>query len=337
MSFVYSPNRALRAVAQKLIDKTAASNPFTRWFPLRETQYAMVQWERKDSTYGLMAGRGYNGKPPKVAGLGSDRKTKVPGVYGESLPIDELELTTRAQPATYGLPVNIDDLIIERTKQGRTRMFNRMILHIVTLLTTGRYVAKDAKGAVIEEDAITPQIYTPTHLWSDLTNSTPWADFQALALLDLGLSVMFNQQSVAVMTQKTFNYYRQNQNQDDIAGRKTKFGATYNNLGDINELHQDDGLPQILIFNDSYLDDSNTAQRYLLDGYVIVMGKRSDDEPLGEFILTRNASNKDFGSQLYYEVIDKQFGQPRSIEVQMGYNGGLAVYQSEAIIVMKVA
>lgn len=336
MSFVYASNSELRGVAQALIDKKTADNPFFRFFPMRETPYALVQWEREKSTYGLMQGRGYNGEAPQVQGLGADRKTKVPGVYGEKLPIDELELTTRSQFATYGIPVNIDDLIMKRTKQGRTRMYNRMVLHVVTLLTTGRYVAKDAKGAVIEEDAFAPQSYTPTTLWSDHANSTPWTDFQNIALLDLGLSVSFNQNAVAVMNQKTFNAYRQNVNNSDIGGRKTKFGATYNALSDINALHQDDGLPQILVYNETYLDDSNTAQRYLPDGYVVVMGKRDDDEPLGEFLLTKNMNNKDGGSQLYYEVVDHQMGQPRKIEVHMGYNGGLAVYQPESVIIAKV-
>jgi hypothetical protein len=261
----------------------------------------------------------------------------VPGVYGDKLPIDELELTTRAQFATYGIPINIDDLILQRTRQGRTRLYNRMIFHVITLLTTGRYVATDVKGAVIEEDAFAPQIYTPTTLWSNLSSATPWQDFQNMALLDIGLSVQFNQNALAVMNQKTFNYYRQNQNSADIFGRKTKFGATFNALGEINQLHQDDGLPQIEIFNQTYLDGNKTALRFLPDGYVVILGQRDDDDPLGEFLLTKNMNNKDGGSQLFYQVHDHQEGSPRKIDVEMGYNGGLAIYQPESIIVAKVA
>lgn len=337
MSFVYSVTSELRLAAKGLLDRRTADNPFLKRMPMRETQYAQVTWEREDSTFGLMQGRGYNNAAPQVPGLGSKRYTKMPGVYGEKMPIDEYELTVRAAPATYGIPQNIDDLIAKRNMQIMTRAYNRMIFHVVTLITTGRYVAKDAKGSVIDEDAFTPQIYTPQVLWSTLGSSTPWADFQNIALLDLGFSVEFNNRALAVMNQKTFNYYRQNQNQTDIAGRKTKFGATYNNLGDLNQLHQDDGLPNIQIWNESYLDDNKAAQRYMPDGYMVVMGYRMDNSAIGEFLMTRNINNPNSGSQFYYQVIDKQEGQPRELAVDAGYNGGLAIYMPECIVVAKVA
>lgn len=337
MSFVYPKNVELRPVAQALLDKTVMDNPILSRLPIRETPYALVQWERTKSTFGLMQGRGYNNKPQQVPGLGANRFTKTPGVYGEKLPIDELELTTRAQFATFSQPIGIKDLVMARTKQGRTRMYNRMVYHAVTLLTTGRYTCKDAKGVIIDEDTITPQTYAPSVLWSSLATAAPWQDFQNVALLDLGFSLKFDSSATAIMNQKTFNYYRQNQNPLDIYGRKTKFGATYNALGELNQLHQDDGLPNIVIWNESFLDDNGVAGRYMPDGYVIVMGTRTDGEPLGEFLMTKNVNNKDQGSQMYYEVIDNWDGQPRFIEVHLGYNGGIGIYMPEGIIIMKVA
>jgi hypothetical protein len=309
--------------------------------PFRNVDNSMLVWEQYDNFKGLQQVRGYNGQPPTVKPVGIKQYSMVPGVYGEFMPIDELELSVRRTIGTFGDPVNLSELVMLKQDHLLQRRLDRQEYIIWTLLATGTFSIPGQHGSIIHTDTFPLQTYTSINPWSNLSTSAPLADFSAVQLLSRGFSVDFGAAAVAYMNRFTFNNLRQNTNAQDLYGRRTAGLGTFNNLQGINALLIGDDLPQIVVYDMGYQaedgSDRGLFTPFIPNNVVIVIGKRPAGQTIGEFRLTRNVNNPDMSPGPYMRVLDRgEIEVPRNIEVHDGWNGGPVLSFPSSIVVMAV-
>jgi hypothetical protein len=152
-----------------------------------------------------------------------------------------------------------------------------------------------------------------------------------------GQSTSFYADAKAFMNLNTANNALVNTNNADLYGRRVTGLATVNSPGQWAQLNAEDNLPQPVIYDEGYLDDSGTFHPFIPDNTVVVLGKRFNAAPLGRFVYTRNANNPNAGPGPYMRVIDTaDYKVPRSIEVHDGYNGGPAIEYPGSVVLMNV-
>jgi hypothetical protein len=339
-TYLYMSSAELRAIDPDMLDVLMQDNPIFEFFPQTPTQSHRLTWEQRDNYQGMMQTRGFNSPAPSVRMVGSSRFDWEPSSFGEYAPIDEREILERAAPATFHIPISIDDLVMERTQMLQHRQVQLMAYILWTLVETGLFTQLDNKGAIVAQDGYTPLRKTSGVAWTSPATATPLADFRAVKLLHRGRSVTFGSRATAFMNQTTFNAYIANTNNADIYGRRRDGLATYENLDEINKLHQKDDLPQIVIWDEGFIGEDGLFHLWIPDGVVAVIGRRTNGAQLGEFRLTRNANNEGGGSAPYLKVVDRGAGPndppPRRIEVHRGFNGGPVIYYAGAICIMQV-
>jgi hypothetical protein len=152
-----------------------------------------------------------------------------------------------------------------------------------------------------------------------------------------GLSVNFGAQARAYMNRSTLNAMLSNTNANDLGGRRLAGLSSINSLEQANQLFMMDDLPTVIPYDAGYVDDTGTFQLFVPNNKVIVVGQRTDGDPLGAYTFTRNANNPDLGPGPYMRVIDQGENRiPRQIEVHDGHNGGIELFHPGGFVTMTV-
>ncbi len=334
-TFVYPTAAEIMQIAQDKMPRLTQDRPIFDIFPIRAVNETLLVWEQLDNFKGLQAARGLNGQPTRVQPIGLKSYQMQPGVYGEFAPINEMELTIRRAAGTWGSPIDISDLVLEKQDHLLQRRLDRIEYIGWTLLATGTFSVPAPNNAVVHTGTFPIQTYTAGTSWATAATSSPLADFSAVQLLSRGHSVDFGAVATAFMNRSTFNNLRANSNAADLYGRRTQGLGTFNNLQGINQLLMGDDLPQIVIYDQGYYTDAGTFVTYIPANTAIVVGKRPAGQPVGEYRMTRNGNNPDLAPGPYMRVIDTgEFTVPRTLEVHDGFNGGPVVYFATAVVVM---
>ena len=182
-------------------------------------------------------------------------------------------------------------MVTRRTLQLTQRQYDRCEWVLAQLLCNGLYTVVGAKGEIQDQDAFPIPNYVPGYPWSDFANATPLADLRSVVLFGRGHSVDFSRGTV-VMNQRTFNNLASNINPADLYGRRTMGLGTINNLQGFNELFTGDQLPTITIYDAGYKDDAGNFNVFVPDGTAVVIGRRMDGSPIGEWMYTKNANTE---------------------------------------------
>lgn len=334
MSFTYPTNSELRAVEQNKLPVLTLDDPIFDLFPIRNVNSHRLTWEQKDDFAGLQQARGMNGEPPRVKKTGAKSYDMEPGVYGEYELIDEKEMTTRRPYGEFNGAISIDDLVMEAQDKLLNREIDRIRYLAWQAIIAGTISVSGANGAVIHAATFTPKTYTGS-AWGTPGSGTPLADFRAAQLLFRGTSNMGGPQAKAYMNQVTFNKLVANTNAADFYGRRTSGLGTANGLKAINEILLGEGLPQIVIYDETWQTEAGVPTLFIADNKTIIVGKRKNNAPVGEYRMTRNANNPNAGPGAY-TFINDTLGKsaPRRIEVHKGHNGGPVLFFGGATIVM---
>lgn len=336
-TYTYPSSAEMIAIEQEKLPRLVEDDPIFKLFPIESEDYHLVRWEQLDNYTGLQQVRGINGMPARVKKTGLRQYQMQPGVYGEFEEIDEAELTIRRQIGTFGTPINISDLVMMAQDKLLQRRLDRIRFILWTLLTTGTFsVSSTAPGGVMHTDSYTLQTQTGSD-WSDLPNATPLADFRATRLLERGKGVSFGAGAQAFMNRVTGNRLLNNQNDDDLHGRRQNGLSTVNNLGEVNGLLTGDDLPEVVIWDDGYFTDAGVFTPFIANDIVVVVGKRLSGTPLGSYKMTRNAQNPELGPGPYTLVVDSQDREvPRKIQVHDGHNGGPCIHFGGGVVILSV-
>jgi hypothetical protein len=346
-TYLYPNNFQLTQIDQNLLPVYELQDPIFKMFPVRTKDTAHVIWEQKDDYTGVMQIRGYDGEFPMVQTVGINRFTINPGIYGEGMPITEQELTERRGFGQISQPISIADLVQDRHLHLMTRHWNRMSQITWTLLATGTYsVINDVTNSLGIIDAYQPQSYTSGTPWSTTATATPLADYRAVQLLHRGHSVSFGSKATAFQNLATWNAMIANSNTADLGGRRSTGLETIEGVAQYSALALKDNLPMVEIWDEGYKSDgitdnytSGTFTTFIPDGAVIIIGKRTNGAPVGEFQLTRNAQNPDVSPGYFVKVTDSMATEhgrpPRKIEVFRGFNGGPQISYGSAIVILQ--
>lgn len=335
---LYPTNAELQEIAQDRLPRLIENRPVFQVFPMQDVDNFLVMWEQEDNYQGLQQVRGLNGEAPKVIKTGVKRWQMQPGVYGEYELIDEIEMTVRRTPGSFGGVVDVRDLALKAQKKLLVRRLDRIESIVWTLLGTGTFSVAGPAGAILHTDSYTVPTFSAAVAWATAATATPLADFRAVQVLGRGHSVNFGAAATAFMNLVTFNRLVANTNNADLYGRRTAGLGTFNALNQVNQLMAGDNLPTIVIYDEGYLaEGTGTFTPFIADNVVIVVGKRADNAPIGAYQMVRNANNPGFAPGPYMQIIDNQ-GQdvPRQIQVHDGHNGGPAIFFPSAVVKMAV-
>lgn len=336
--FSYQTTEELREIDPILLDAETANDPIFELFPIRNTDSDRLVWEQRDSYRGLEQVRGLNGEPPRVRPIGKNRYSFEPGVYGEYMDVDEMEMTRRAAPANRGMAIPIDDLVTERQEQLLVRQTNRMRWIAWELLVNGYFAVTNDAGSVVHADGYDQQVYTAGVTWATYATATPIVDFTSVSLLPRGTSASLGANATAWMNQLTFNDLIRNTNSADLGGKSVGVqGNRAQNEGDVSTILLAQGLPRIRVYDEGYLNDAGTWTPFIPNNRVVVIGARRNNASLGEWLATRNVNNPGGAPGVYTKVIDHLDRKvPRKIEVHRGFNGGAVIYFPGSVCVMVV-
>lgn len=336
-TYVFPTSAEMEEIAQDLMPSLTQDRPIFDIMPIRPVDEHLLIWELLDNFTGLQAVRGLDGMPGRVNPVSLKQYEMQPGIYGDFSPITETDITTRRMYGTFGTPVDLTTIVMERQNQLLQRRLNRIEYIGWTLLSTGTFAVSAANGSILHTDTFTLQNVSGAVSWGTFATATPLADFRSVQLLARGHSVDFGAGAVAYMNRHTSNNLLSNTNANDLYGRRTTGLATINNLQGVNTLLTGDDLPTVKIYDQGYLDDSGVFHNYIPDSTVIVVGKRPAGQPVAEYRMTRNSQNPDLAPGAYMRVIDSgEYALPRKIEVHDGHNGGPVLYFGTAICVMSV-
>lgn len=340
-TFSYPTMAEIMQIEQDKLPRLVEDDPIFDLFPMRDIDNDLLIWEQLDNYTGLQGIRGIDGEPGRVKQTKLKQYEMEPGVYGEFEQIDERELTKRRQAGTFGEPIDITDLVMMRQDKLLNRRLDRIRYILWTLLTTGTFsvsLAQPGGGSLVAHTDTYSLQTSSGSTWSTVATATPLADLRATKLLARGHSVLFGSGATAFMNQKTANYMLNNTNDSDLHGRRQDGLSTINSLKDVNKMIVGDDLPELVAYDDGYLDDSGTFQPWIPDNKVVIIGKRRSGVSLGEYRFTRNGNNPDLGPGPYTRVIDRgEDTIPRTIEVHDGHNGGPVIFYPSGVIILTVS
>lgn len=334
MAFVYPTNAELKAIAQIKLPALLLNDPIFQLFPIRPVDSPVIAWEQRDNYFGLQQVRGLGGPFAGVQAVGGGRYTMEPGYYGEFRQIDEVQMTLRRPYGQFNGSVPISDLVMEAQDHLMHREVSRIRYILWTLLVTGTFSVALPTGGVAHTDTYTMQTNSASD-WSTLSTGTPLKDFRAMALLSRGYSTSFGRNATAFMNRQTANYLLDNTNSSDIGGKRVSGGNSINDWNETNRILLDADLPQIVIMDDGYYNDSNSFAQFIAVDKVVVVGPRDNGNPVGYYSMTRNVNNDDMSPGSYTEVVETR-DPPRTVNVYQGHNGGPEMHYPSSVVVMSV-
>ena len=333
-NYVFPTAAELREIEQVKLPKLTMDDPIFQIMPIRNVDNFIVMWEQKDNFVGLQGLRGLDGRPARVNAVGAKRYQMTPGVYGEFSDIREEELTIRRQMGSFGTPIDLSDLVMERQDQLLGRRVDR-IRQIGWDVVQGRF-SVSGQGGLIHADAYPVARYTASVVWATRATATPLQDFRNIQLFEEGRSTSFGSNAKAYMNRRTFNDMVANLNANDLAGRRVTGLLSVLNPEEINRILLGEGLPQVVIYNDGYFNEAGTWTPFIPNNRVVVVASRPNGT-IAEYQMVRNATNPNMEPGAYTRVIDTVEREvPRRVEVHDGHNGGPALFYPGDIVNMTV-
>lgn len=343
IDFAFPSSAELTQVSQELMPQLVQDDPIFNLFPIVNDDADLLLWEQKDNYTGLQGIRGLGGAPTFVKMVGGKRYMYTPGYYGEALKVDEAQLTRRRPWGQFQGAIDATDLVMEAHDKLLQRRLNRMRWILWTLLTTGTFAVNDGFDTqTLHTDTYSVQTYSAGTGWGTPATSTPLADLRAVQLKHRGYSLAFDRGATGFMNQVTANHLLSNTNNADVYGRRTAGLGTFNSIDNavagMNTLFLSDNLPQVQVYDEGYIDDSNTFHTWIPDNTVVVVGRRLPGDPLGNYRMTRNAMNPDMAPGPYMKTHDSvnDPATARTITVEDGHNGGPVIYHPAGVVIMSV-
>jgi hypothetical protein len=342
-TYLYPEASELREIGPNLVaEATRDDILFSDLMPIRSVNAGIIRWQLDDDDQGLQQLRGLDGAPVHVAPLGSGAYASEPGYFGEYMTVTEREMTERAGSLLGEANVDIGDLVAQKNRQLVLRETARIRQIGWTLFTTGTFSISGKGSTLTHTDTFALQTYNAT-TWATVATATPLADLRAVQQMGSEYGVEFGATSMAIMNRVTANRMFANTNAADLAGRRTLGGGTVTSPDETNRVLNGEDLPNIVIYDKGYKNDSGTFTKFIADGVVLVVGRRMDGGPIAEYRMTRNMNNPG-GTPGSYEYL-KDYAQGRNapketpprLEIHRGHNGGPVIYRPKAFVIMDVS
>lgn len=340
-NFVMPSAATLRVIEQTYLAELTRDSPIFKLFPITGDDSYLIQWRQWDNFRGMQQARALDTPPEKVDLPALNEYEMAPGQYGDYTPITEAIMTRAARPGVAGQMVtnrgqsiDLTDILAVAKPFLLARELVRIEYIIWQLLLNGTFTVAEPKGAVVERDTYPIQTYSAGTAWSNAASSTPLANMRAIQLLSFGFSTNLGRGATAFMNRVTANSLLGNSNAADFGGKRTQFGATFNDIGAYQQVFMDNDLPGVVIYDGFYYDDTGTPQRFIPNGKMVIIGSRPGDAVVGEYRMTRNWCRQDQAPEAHDIVIDQRsHGQINGdVEYHRGHAGGPVLYFPSSIV-----
>jgi hypothetical protein len=302
--------------------------------PLTEVDETKLIYERHDLLRGIQAARGLGGATQPVAMPGFSTFSMEPGYYGDHHLLTEQDLVNRRQVGDWHAFDSQGSLTDKAARNLERRFADRIEKNTFDVILTGLYEGQDEQGRLKTADVYAIQRATPGTLFTDLANSTPLRFLRdTIATAELSVSVNFRAGEM-LMNRVTLNTILNNANAADLGGKRFDVGQTLNSVAELNDILIANDLPKVRVYDEGFYPTAGGFQRFIPNGRIALLGKRTDGETVGEYRLTRYAQNG--GGKGYWVNVDDMTSGPGSdppkVIVKAGHNGGPVIYYPEAVL-----
>jgi hypothetical protein len=326
----YPTNFELRRLQADLLNRPLNDRLGLQILPVRNTDRSSILNNKPDIFRGMTQWRGV-GQPTKSANapfnyFGRDCIVH-PGYWGEHCEIPEDLLNDAAAPASCGAPVDISDYVSMQVEKLTNSQLNLMEYLVWQVLLNGYVQAQNAQGQPVWNQTFNIRKYTVGTPWSDPVGATPLADLRRFAACAIGKCSADFQDSVMYVNQHTMNCLLNNRNPNDIGKNALSACCTPMSPDLLNNSLAAQGLPRLRVYNGFWIDANNQVNMYIPTGKAIVIGRRPDNAPVGNWWYTRNVIGCDVTSGPWMRVIDScadntmSFDGSRRIRIFNGFNG----------------
>jgi hypothetical protein len=334
MALIFPTAEQIKAVEAERLPNLIANRPIFNIMPIVNEDAPVVRWEQQDNYVGLQNLRGIGGQPGRVKRTGSKVYTMEPGFYGDYIPLDEVELTMRAQSAG-GAPIDLRQMVMKVSEQLQARFLDR-VEQVGWNALLGTFTVLGPGGAAVHTDTFPVQTASAAVSWATYATATPILDFRNAKLLGRGKGVSFGRGARAFMNTGTLNNLLQNGNAADLYGRRNANTGTISGLGDLNKIMLDADCPEIVEEDGGYLNDSGTWVNFIPDNQVIIVGRPVTGAPIADYAMVRNVNNPNMAPGQYTKVVADEDDVPFKVEVHNGHNGGPRIYRPGSVCILSV-
>lgn len=340
--FSYPTALQLQEIQRVFQPQYVKEDPIFDFFPIVVKNSWRLKWRQRDNFVGLQQVRGLGGAFQTVEKVGMQEYDMEPAVYGDAMQWGEQELTEKAQTASLTEFTSIDDEVTEGVQQLEFRQTMRIRHTLWTMLATGLVQVTDRTGAVKAEYRYPFTQVNAAVAWGTRATATPFADITGLRRRAAGQGCTFGKGSKLFVNAIDAENLFLNSNAADVFGRRNSYGATYNSLPELNKFLKEqageDDLPEIAIWDGGHYTNATTFQRHIPTGTAILLGKRLDGSPMGEYRVCRNMNNPGQAAGFYQRFRDlREQRSPPVFELETGHNGGPVVWYTQPVIRLNIA
>lgn len=251
--------------------------PFQNLFTQR------VVWDELDREQGATAPHNMDADPKIGRRPGSKRREYTPIPHKETDVLRESDILMPAMVGTLGGVIDVTMEIGRIMKARADKNFLRAEIEIWQALKGSLVINEN--GVVVNE-TFPIQTYNALVPWSTRATATPLRDFNAVKQL-YRFTGSSADGATAYLNQATMNWLLENTNDADMHGfQNQNFLKLPYSMEEINKILTARHLPIFEVYNEGYVDDAGVETYYLADGEVVIVGKRTTGEKLGDYGLT---------------------------------------------------
>ena len=306
-----------------------------KMFPTEKVDAELVLYERERVIRGIQAARGIGGPTSSVSLPPMDQFSVSPGYYGEHMRWGEEELLKRRVIGDWFESEGGKEFQAAGSSYLNERYLNRREKNNFDLLLTGGFQAMDKFGNIKYQAMYEIQQLSLTVPVTTYATAAPLAELRALVVqAQFGRSVDFRNGELW-MNANTLNEILKNQNPNDLKGVRLNNGDTINSWKDkesgLQRILLANDLPPIMVYDENYYPDgTGSAIRFIADGRAILLGKRTDGQALGKYMLTRAVQNNEKPGEWFVVEDNRAMTRPY-LQIAGGHNGCPVLEYPEAV------
>lgn len=304
-------------------------------FPIVEERGDTILWEVRDNVLGLSYVREGNEPYPILEDVGSKRFALVPAKFGGSRTLSADKINRGRKIGTHGESMDVSAEMEIIMQEIAERDFNTIEYIRWRMACLGDVLLPKKDGTTIRVAKYDANTTNSNVAWTDRANATPLLDLQTLRNATAGYGFDFGGGAKAYSNSITLDHLVLNTNALDLGRQRLTFGETIRDISQVNRLIlQGMNLPQFEAIDGGYLDSSGVFQRFIPDGYVVIVGNHwSRGLRAGEFVMSSNEAL--MGEPGVYANIDQEKKAPRLPYAERGFNGGPRVNHGRQIQILK--
>jgi hypothetical protein len=304
--------------------------------PIVEERGDTVLWHIRNNVNGLTYVREGEESYPTVDDVGSEVFATMPAKFGGTKVMSAAKINRGAKIGTFGEPIDVGAELDIMFQELTDRDFNTIEYIRWRMLCLGDVLLPKKDGTLIRVARYNPNVTNSSVAWNDRTNAKPLEDLQSLRNAKDGFGFDFGGKATAYANPVTLDHMALNNNANDLGKQRLNFGQTIRDINQINELILPGmNLPKFKSVASGYLDTNNTFQRFIPDGYVVIVGYHwSHGLNAGAFVMTSNEAL--LGEPGVFANADRQKVSPYLPYVDRAFNAGARIDYGRQVQILKV-